>query len=225
VLWGSIWRLAGGRQVLLALPSRMGERGGSLPYLQEGSPAAQLLGSDSGGIGPILLRMGLPSLLLALAVALVLGRTALLLTLVYVSVAVLAWSVRRTTGSIPALLFSVAALGLPWLLLLSLAAPDLTEDGWAPHLALIGLWVIHGWGATRLALFEVDRLGLGLLAASELGICLLLIVVQAPLWLAPVALLFLPPWLLVVRRKAPSRLRVLWLLALLLSAAALGQIP
>ena len=48
---------------------------------------------------------------------------------------------------------------------------------------------------------------------------------QAPLWLAPVALLFLPPWLLVVRRQSPSRLRVLWLLALLLSAAALGRVP
>lgn len=223
VLWGSIWRLAGGRQVLLALPARMGEGGSGLPYLQAGSPAAQLLGRDAAGIGPLLLRMGLPSLLLTLVVALVLGRAALVLTVIYVAVAVLAWSMRRTTGGIPAFLFSVAALGLPWLLLLNLATPDATAGRWTPQLALIVLWVVHGWGATRLALADFDRLGLGLLAVAELGLCLFLIVVQAPLWLAPVALLFLPSWLLIARRQSPNRLRILWLLALLLSAAALGQ--
>jgi hypothetical protein len=69
----------------------------------------------------------------------------------------------------------------------------------------------------------VDQWGLLLMAVAQIGICGLLIAVQSPLWLAPLILLLLPNWLLAYQGQPLRRLRFLWLAAMLLSAAALGQ--
>ena len=86
------------------------------------------------------------------------------------------------------------------------------------------MWTVHHWGELRATAAIHDWLGLGLMGAAEVALCLLLIVAQAPLWLAPIVLLLLPTWLVVQRRGALTRVRFLWLVAMLLSAAALGQV-
>lgn len=223
LLWGAIWRLAGGRQVLLALPARSVQRKIWLPYLQADSPAARLFGGDNTDLWPYALRVAVPAVLVALVVAWVLGRPAVLLTGALTLVSALAWTMRRTVGRLPAGMFSLAAIGLPWLLTVLVLAPAWSERQWTLQLALILLWVIHSWGELRADAREQDWLGLGLMAAGEIGICVLLIAAQAPLWLAVLVILFLPTWLAVVRRVSLTRLQALWLLAMLTSALAIGQ--
>jgi hypothetical protein len=53
----------------------------------------------------------------------------------------------------------------------------------------------------------------------------LVVVLQAPLWLAGIVLLLLPTWLLLLQgRPVGQRMQPLWLAALLLSALAVGQV-
>ena len=224
LLWGGIWRLAGGRTTLPALPTRGSQQAAWLPYLQAGSPAARLLGADHTDRWTYALRIGVPTALMALVVAAVLGIPALVLTGVALVIAALGWTMHRTLQRSPNLLAALMAVGLPWLLtLFQLQAPVMGEGALAP-LALLVLWTVHHWGELRTAAAIHDWLGLGLMGAAEVALCLLLIVAQAPLWLAPIVLLLLPTWLVVQRRGALTRVRFLWLVAMLLSAAALGQV-
>jgi hypothetical protein len=224
LLWGGLWRLAGGRNALSALPATAGSQSAWLPYVQPGSPAARLLSGDDTDLWAYAVRVGAPTALLALLVAAVLGTPALALTGVALLVAAFGWTMRRTLQRSPILLAALMAIGLPWLLtLLQLQAPVTNEGAWAGF-ALLVLWTVHHWGELRATADIHDWLGLALMGGSELALCLLLIVAQAPLWLAPIVVLLLPTWLLVQRRSALARMRFLWLAAMLLSAAALGQV-
>jgi hypothetical protein len=224
VLWGGIWRLAGGRAELLTLPGKAATNRVWLPYLQADSPAARLFGGDNTDIWPLALRTGLPVFFLALMVAAVLGLYAVVLTVAVAVVAGLAWTARRTFGMTPALLLSLAATGLPWVLTALTLTTDQVEGQWLAHLLFAGLWTIHQWGGVRVAGAVEDKLGLALMAATEVAICVSLIILQAPLWLALVVVLLLPTWLLVFKQQSPARVQVLWLAAMLVSASALGQI-
>ena len=117
-LWGSVWRLAAGRDALLPLAPRVLRQPLWLPYLEPSSPAARLFSEDHTGVWPLAFRRGVPAFLLAFVVAAVLGLGALLLTLIAVLITVLAWMMRHTRFGIPVVLFSLMAIGLPWLLVL-----------------------------------------------------------------------------------------------------------
>ncbi len=229
-LWGGIWRLAGGRQALLTLPRLAGEGKLSLPYLQSGSPAARLLEGDHTDVWPAAVRIGAPAVLVALAVAALLGVYALGLTLAVVVLAALGWTLRHSFGNAAPLPYSIVAIGLPWLLTVQQVQQQVQQnsDGvaWLPQLLLAGLWTIHQWGGLRnveRSSGQADWLGLAAMGAAQIGLCVLLIAIQAPLWIAPLAVLLLPVWLLAYQQQPLRRLRVLWLAAMLVSAVALGQ--
>jgi len=221
-LWGSIWRLAGGRRALLTLPPLSSDRRLALPYLQAGSPAARLLAGNHTDVWPSALRVGVPAVVVALLVAALLGTYAVGLTLLVVVLAALGWTLRRTFGHGAPLLQSMVAIGLPWALTLQQVQRGPGEFNWLPQLVLIGCWVLHQWGGLRNS-EQSDGFGLLGLAAAEITLCVLLIVTQAPLWLAPLVVLLLPTWLLAYQRLPLRRLRVVWLAAMLISAIALGQ--
>jgi hypothetical protein len=220
MLWGAVWRLAGGRAALLPLAPRAAQQQIWLPYLRPGSPAARVFSGSHHDLWPLAFRAGAPAVLLALAVAAVTGIEALGLTVVVVALTVLGWAARHTLHSIPLLLTSLVRIGLPWLLLLWQHAGQDMASG----MALAGLWTLHHWGEVRILDDSADAIAMLLLAAGELGICALLIVGQAPLWLAIIVLLLLPTWLATVQGRAIGhQMQPLWLLAMLLSALALGQ--
>jgi hypothetical protein len=88
---------------------------------------------------------------------------------------------------------------------------------------LVGLWFIHNWGEGRLLRSHSDLLGICLLAMSDLGLALILVIAQAPLWLALMSVLWLPTWVLIYQRRPLQRLNFWWLLGMLISGLALGQ--
>ncbi len=223
-LWGSVWRLAGGRDALLPLAPRVLRQQVRLPYLEPQSPAARLFSEDHTDLWPLAFRVGAPAFLLAFVVASVLGFPALLLTLGVVLLTVLGWTARHTLAGIPVLLFSLVAIGLPWLLALLTATPAETAVVWAPQIILVSLWVVHHWGEMRVLAAGADLVGLLLLATAEAALCVFLVVMQAPFWLGLIVLLLLPTWLAVFRGQAVSHMPPFWLLAMLLSALALGQV-
>ena len=61
VLWGALWRMAGGRAALLAFPTCGRGQALWLPYLQANSPAARLFGEDEPDVWAYALRGGRPS--------------------------------------------------------------------------------------------------------------------------------------------------------------------
>jgi hypothetical protein len=224
LLWGGIWRLAAGRQALLPLHEQVIQQQVWLPYLQPRSPAYKLLGWDNTGVLPLLFRVVLPSVVLALALASVLGVTAVWMTGLLMLVSVLGWTIRRSLEAQPVLLQSIATIGLPWLLASQLL-PTVQGAGWPlSQTGMILLWVLHNWGEGRLLCAYDDRFGLVLLAGAEVGMVLLLIFLQAPLWLGLLVILWLPAWLLIYQRQPLQRVTIWWLGALLISALALGQV-
>lgn len=224
VLWGSVWRMAGGRDVLLPLAPRVLRQQVRLPYLEPGSPAARLFSDDHTDLWPLAFRVGVPAVLLAFVVAAVLGVGALFLTLSVVLITILGWTARHTLAGIPVALFSLIAIGLPWLLVVRELTPAAVDVQWAPQIMLAGAWVVHHWGETRVLSDSGDTVGLALLAAAELALCILLVVMQAPLWLGLIVLLLLPTWLAIFRGQDVGHMPPFWLLAMLLSALALGQV-
>lgn len=222
VLWGAVWRLSGGRSLLLPLAPRAVQQQVWLPYLQPESPAARIFTGSHHDLWPLAFRVGAPTVLLAWLVAAVLGSEALSLTLIVVTLTVLGWTARHTFHSIPIVLASLISIGLPWVLILWQHADENTAL--AQGIAIAGLWTLHHWGEVRIHGDALDAIAMLLLAASELGVCAILIVGQTPLWLAAVVLLLLPAWLSIVQGRAIGRqMQPLWLLAMLLSALALGQ--
>lgn len=225
LLWGGIWRLAAGRSEMLPLHTQVVPQRVWLPYLQPDSPAHKLFGWDNSGVLPLLFRVALPSVALALALASVLGVTAVGLTGLVVLISILGWTSRRALAMRPQLLQSIATIGLPWLLTLQLlphageGTPALT-----PLTSLTLLWVLHNWGEGRLLCAPHDWLGRGLLALAEIGIILLLVLVRSPLWLGLLVVIWLPAWLLLYLGQPLQRVSVWWLAAMLISALALGQV-
>lgn len=222
-LWGALWRLAGGRSQALALPAG-GAKTLRLPYLQSGSPAAQLLALDESNALPYLFRIGAPTLALASVVALALGNAALLLTLAAALITALGWAQRRTWQRPPLLLQALVTVALPWLL--ALWEADRTGvNGYGALVVWLGvLWTIHHWGELRSLRLEDDRLAWIALGAADIGMVVLLIVAQAPFWLPILAILMLPTWLAAVRKQSPDGCNIWWLAALFVSALAVGQI-
>ncbi len=225
VLWGSVWRLAGGRTQSLALPPGSLRRRVWLPYLQPGSPAERIFSGDHQDVWPLAFRTGLPAVVLALLVAAVLSLEAVLLTGVVVIAAVAGWTARHALGGIPGILAGLVSIGLPWLLVGQLLAPSGVDIGWLAPTVLLSCWVLHYWGEMHILADSRAVKAMALLGTAEVGVIVLLIVVQAPLWLAGVVLLFLPTWLIIAQGgQVGRRMQPLWLLALLLSALALGQV-
>jgi hypothetical protein len=222
-LWGSVWRLAAGRLELLPLREEDVGRSVWLPYLEPGSPAARLLGWDDNGVLHLLMRVALPSALVALAIALTLGPAAVGMTLLLLGLALVGWIVRHAAGTVPALLHSAATVALPWSLGLVQAGLRPTDEFWTLQLLLVGLWFVHNWGEGRLLRAPRDPLGIALLAVGDLGLGALLIVARAPLWLALLSVIWLPTWLLIYQRRSLQRLNFWWLLGMLVCGLALGQ--
>lgn len=222
-LWGSIWRLAAGRQELLPLHNKVAPRPVWLPYLLPDSPAAQLLDWNHLRALPLLFRVGLPSLLLALGVAAALTPTAIWMTLCVLAISIIGWITRRALNSSTTLLHSLVTVTLPWLLVLTLFSEQISDADWLVHFVLISFWTLHNWGEGRNLRSIADGFGLLLLAVAEIGIISLLIFIRAPFWLALLIVLWLPTWLAVYYRRPLQRLNFVWLLAMLLSAWALGQ--
>ena len=225
VLWGSVWRLAGGRAQSLALPPGSLRRRVWLPYLQPDAPAARIFSGDHQDVWPLAFRTGLPAVLLALLVAAVLGMEAILLTSAVLLVAVAGWTARHALGHIPGILAGLVSIGLPWLLVMRQMAPIGVEIEWLAPILLLSCWVLHYWGELHILADSRDAKAMMLLATAEIGVILLLIVMQAPLGLAGVVLLLLPAWLMIAQGgRIGQRMQPLWLLALLLSALTLGQV-
>jgi len=222
-LWGAIWRLAAGRLEMLPLRGGDGPSLVWLPYLQPGSPAARLLGWDDNGVLHLLMRVAMPSALLAIAVALTLGPAAVWLTGILLALGLAGWIVRHTVGYVPAAFHSAATVALPWALTLAQVGVNPGQEFWTYHVVLVGLWFVHNWGEGRLLRSSSDLLGICLLAVSDLGMALLLVVARAPLWLALMSVLWLPTWLLIYQRRPLQRLNFWWLLGMLISGLALGQ--
>jgi hypothetical protein len=222
-LWGSIWRLAAGRLEMLSLRGGDGPSLVWLPYLQPGSPAARLLGWDDNGVLHLLMRVALPSALLAIAVALTLGPAAVVMTGIILALGLAGWIVRHTVGYVPAAFHSAATVALPWAVTLALVGVNPDQQFWIYHVVLLGLWAIHNWGEGRLLRSSSDLLGICLLVMSDLGLALLLVIIRAPLGLAFMSVLWLMTWVLIYRQRPLQRLNFWWLLGMLISALALGQ--
>lgn len=222
-LWGSLWRLAAGREELLPLQTKVTPPTVWLPYLKPNSPAARLFDWNYVRTVPLLFRVGLPSLLLAAAVAAVLDPVALWLTGAVFLASVLAWIVRRTLQSSANFLHSLVTVALPALLALMHFQPAALPSQWAIHVLLITCWTIHNWGEGRNLRSIADGWGLLLLAIAEMGMISLLLFTQAPLWLAFLILLWLPTWLAIYQGQNLRRLNFIWLAAMLLSGWAIGQ--
>lgn len=228
-LWGGIWRLAAGRAEMLPLHEHELRRKVWLPYMEERSPAALLLGWDDRGVLHLLYRVALPTVALTLAVALVLGPVAIWLTLAVIAITGIGWTSRHAIAVLPALLHSAITVALPWALALmhfglgEASSEATAAPNWQPHGILVLLWFIHNWGEGRILRNPADWPGIGLLAVADAGILLLLVALRLPLWLAVIAVLWLPTWLSLAQRRPMLRISFWWLLAMLASAAALGQ--
>ncbi len=222
-LWGSIWRLAAGRDELLPLQTKVAPNPIWLPYLKPGSPAARLFDWNYVRAVPLLFRVGMPSLLLALVVAVAVNWAAVWMTSAVFLASVLAWVIRRTFQSSAHLLHSLVTITLPAFLALATFPPPDEQTPSAVPLLLIGFWTLHNWGEGRNLRSSADPWGLLLLGAAEIGMISVLIFMQSPLWLAFLVLLWLPTWLAIYQGQSLRRYNFIWLITLLLSAWAVGQ--
>jgi hypothetical protein len=222
-LWGSIWRLAAGRAELLPLQTRVVPHAVWLPYLKPDSPAARLFDWNYVRAVPLLFRVGLPTLSLALVVAAVLDPLAIWLTGAVFLASVLAWIVRRALNSSANFLHSLVTIALPALLAIRHFPPPAGAADWPLYMLLLAFWTLHNWGEGRNLRSSADPWGLLLLGIAEMGMISVLLLLQAPLWLAFLILLWLPTWLAIYQGQNLRRLNFIWLAALLLTAWAVGQ--
>jgi hypothetical protein len=195
-----------------------------LPYLQSGSAAHKMLGWDSSGVMPLLSRAAIPSVVIAMGLSAILGKSALVSTGIVIIVSTLGWISRRSLQQSPVLLQSIVTIALPWLL----AAHQMTGEIFSgamltSHTVLIMLCTLHHWGEGRLLRSSVDTLGVALLALSEAAIFVMLLIRQTPLWLVLLVLFWLPAWLLIYRKASLERVNFWWLLAIFVSALAIGN--
>ncbi len=222
LLWGALWRLAGGRTAILGLGAGPGDAALRLPFMQPNSPAGQLLSLDQGNSLPYLVRVALPTLLVAVVVSAALGIPALVSTLALVIVTVGGWILRRTVQTPPLLLHAVAMVLLPWMLALVQFGMAPGSAGWTAALTLGLLWTVHAWAEARVGVWHSDNFALWLMAVAQAGLLLLLVINKTPLWAPIVAILLLPTWLRTMRKQPLGGLSAWWLAAFLASALALG---
>ena len=226
-LWGSIWRLAAGRDGTLPIRTQimraqLGTQRVWLPYVRPGSPAIRLLGWEDETALPLLFRVVLPSVVLALAVGLVMGTVVLWLTVTIVVLSALGWISQRTWGQSPFFLQSLVTVALPWGLALNLFSATQSDVRWVAQIALLTLWTVHHWGECRSIHLPNDRAGMIGMGVADFGIALLLVMVQAPLWLALLSIVWLSTWFRVYHQQSLVPARFWWLGAMLLSGLALG---
>lgn len=224
MLWGAIWRLSGGRDQLLPLRSQPGTVQARLPYMKPDSPAAKLLRWNSADVWPWLLRVALPTVVVALLAAATMGKMALLLTVLVTLITAIGWAMRRNFNQPPALWQSLAAIGMPWLLAIWRNGITYDSELWLVHFLLLALWTVHHWGEGRMICLSGDWLGIALLAIADCGLLLLMVTQRLPLWLALLALLMLPTWYAVIRNRSLQRIAFWWWLSMVLSAIAISQI-
>jgi len=226
-LWGALWRVAGGRRHLLAL--KVEPTGDAaqprLPYLHTDSPAAQLMRMDGDSSIPYMVRVALPTLLIALVVSGAIGLPALVATCLVALLTVGGWTVRRALHMPPLLLHAAVTVLMPWLLVLAQWSLNTDGTAWNASIGLAFFWTLHLWGAERASLWEHDSVAPWILGAAQAGILVVLVVQQTAVWIPVTALLLMPTWLRVLRKQpvsAAGGLAPWWLAAFLASALALG---
>ncbi|MBX2999523.1 MAG: hypothetical protein KF893_13485 [Caldilineaceae bacterium] len=221
LLWGSIW---GAMTLPNSLPNLEQARPQTrvwLPYLRANSPASHLFGYDRPGILPLLVRVALPGIALALLVAAAIDPMLLWLTLAVVILSVSGWLHRQVELVPLGLLHTLVSVSLPWWAALQFVSESVVD--WRFPIANAALWTIHMWGANRSVEQPGDRLGLTAVGLAQIGVSLLVILAEAPFWLALLTVLWLPTWLSVYRRQSLRRVEWWWLLAMLISSLAMGQ--
>jgi hypothetical protein len=194
-----------------------------LPYIEEGSPAELLLGRDKQGVLHLLFRVALPTVALTFAIAFVLGATAVWMTVALLAVSMLGWISRHTFGVVPAVLHGLVTIVLPWILALTQFGVTSQYAEWRILMALVLMWFLHNWGESRVLRATQDAAGIALLGMADVGIALLMVSTREPIWLAILVVLWLPSWLTILRRQPMQRLNFWWLIAMLVSAIAVGQ--
>ena len=225
-LWGSIWGLMSTPDSLPAIQRSMARSRIWLPYLRSGSPAARLFGMDGPSILALIYKVALPGIFLALVVSFILDPVALWLMVALIAVSTAGW-LHQQLESIPVrLLFVLAAVALPWLLVVLVLG---VEAQLTVQLLLAGLWALHVWGSQSYQgddpnVWGHKMWGITAIAVAQAGIGLLLILLQLPIWLFFLALFFLPTWLALYRGESLERVRFWWVAALLTSGLAIGQI-
>jgi hypothetical protein len=168
--------------------------------------------------------VALPSVLIATGLSAILGESALASTGIVIIVSILGWISRRSLQQAPVLLQSVVTIALPWLLAAHQLTGEIFSGAWVTsHTVLIALCTLHHWGEGRLLRTPADAFGVGLLALSEAGIFVLLLVRQTPLWLVLLILIWLPAWLLIHQKQPLERVNFWWLLAIFVSALAISN--
>jgi hypothetical protein len=221
LFWGSIWGAMAFPNSLPVVERSLRKTRIWLPYLHKGSPAARLFGYDSPGILPLILRVALPGIAMALLVAATLDMTIFWLTLAVVLVSMGGW-LHRQISLVPVIfLHSLVSVTLPWLATLQYLGIPAGEE-WK-YGALAILWTLHFWGSQHNLIQTSQRAGLIAIAVAQVGISVLLILAQMPIWLAILAILWLPTWLAVYTGQSLRRVEFWWLPAMLISALAIGQ--
>jgi hypothetical protein len=221
LFWGSIWGSMTFPNSLPAVERSLRQTRIWLPYLRAGSPAARLFGYDSPGILPLILRVALPGILVALLVAAVLDTTIFWLTLVVVLLSMGGW-LHQQVPLVPVIaLHSMVSVTLPWWA--TFHSMGIAVDQEWKYGALIVLWSVHFWGSQHNLVQANQRGGLIGIAIAQAGISMLLILAQMPIWLAILAILWLPTWLAVYTGQPLRRVEIWWLPAMLISALAIGQ--
>ncbi|MEM7537751.1 MAG: hypothetical protein AAF639_36610 [Chloroflexota bacterium] len=198
-LWNAIWRFSDGSRGLLReekqeqSPNQDSTHAASLqfwlPYLRSNSPAARLfqgstsMSGDAKDMLPLLIRVVLPTLLVTFGVAVILGPSAVVCTVILVICTLIGWICKQTLTLSPSFLYSFVAIGLPWSLTLLqlqiffedparlLAVPSfaqafsstaflqLESSATQLQLLLITLWVLHRWGELMIKPNAIQNLG------------------------------------------------------------------
>jgi hypothetical protein len=234
-VWGLLWRMTAsdGQEVDPALNPAAG-----LPYAQPHAPLARALRRLQRTSSAAAWHELPVALVLIAGLSLLLGASALILSLAALAVVFLAWiAVERDEQ--PALPYALLSVGLPWVLGAAVAIgparwTDLTAPVLIENIALAAAVTVLQWGVQRAYLLAEKHTvykhsrsrGLWL---GQAALLLILVVLQQPWALAVVALLLLSPgWWIVNRRDdvngfaaSLSRSGLWWWAAVMVAALAL----
>jgi hypothetical protein len=198
----------------------------TLPYLQFNSPAARLLGWGEGDRSlEAVWRLGIPGLLMALSVALILGGEAVLATALALALCFVGWVTRRLNGQPDMRAQALLTVGLPWALgHLAYAPMTMLSAGLALAFTV--------WQYTALDIEHGEGRTWWLLGLAQGAVIVTLVIAGHSLWAAGVALVSVPTWWMAVSIRPAvwgltvlTRAQVWWWMALLMSGWALGGPP
>ncbi len=220
-LWGGIWAALTRPETVEEAAVQARPLSLHLPYLQDGSPAARLLGIHGLNEQTLRVRLALPIVALGLGVAWVLGPVALGLTGLAIG-ASLGGRVAQRTAAVPLGLFhSLMAVALPWSLGL-LLTPGGWEGDWKPWSAAL-LWTLLLWAGHQAVGGEGPRLFRWALILAQVGLLAIFVLRVQPLWVGLLTLFFLPTWWAVAQRTSLHRALPWWTLAMGLTGLGLGS--